>query len=62
VKKYIATLRIELEATAIEARDFLLNMVAKDITRNGPIVRSIGAGSAVVRKASVSRVRPRRKK
>lgn len=60
MKKYIATLKVEVEATALEARDFVLKMLAGDITKNRPTVQSIGAGAAIVRKASVSRVRPRK--
>lgn len=60
MKKYIATLKVEVDASAIEARDFLLRMLAGDITKHRPTVQSIGAGAAIVRKASLSRVRPKK--
>lgn len=60
LKRYVATVRVEVEASALEARDFLLEMLASDITKHQPTVQSIGAGAAIVRKASVSRVRPAR--
>jgi hypothetical protein len=58
MKRYTATVHISIDANSIEARDCLLKMLTADITRHKPTVSSIGAGTAQVRRAVTSRVRP----
>jgi len=59
MKKYTATLRVDLEAESIEARDYLVEVVAEGISRKRPSVRFVDVGTATVLKAAVSRVRPK---
>ena len=62
--RYVATLRIELDAESVEARDFVLHTIAEGMNAKRPGATFPDVGTAQVRKASVGRVRqmPRRKK
>jgi hypothetical protein len=59
MKRYTATLRVDLTAESTEARDYLLDIIADGITKKRPAVRFVDVGSAQVSKATLSRVRPK---
>lgn len=62
MKRYVATVRVELEAESTESRDVVLERMVEKLNKKPPSVWYDDAGGAWIRKASLSRVRPRRTK
>lgn len=61
MKRYIATLRVELEAESTEARDDVLWRMVERINKKPPSIWYDDVGRGSIMKASVSRVRPRKR-
>lgn len=62
MKRYVATVRVELEAESIESRDVVIERMVEKLNKKPPSVWYDDAGGAWIRKASVSRVRPHRRR
>lgn len=58
MKRYVATLSIEISAETPEVRDFLAKTIADELNQLPPHVMYRGQKTAVVSRARVSRVRP----
>jgi hypothetical protein len=62
MKRHIATIRVDVEADSPEALQHVARRVVERIKERPIAVRLDGSSSAQVMKASVSRVRPARKR
>jgi len=59
MKRYTATIRVDVEAQSIEARDDVLDRLCDRINKQPPSVLYDDVGLGAVRKVEVTRVRPR---
>ena len=62
MKLYIATLRDEIGAQSIEARDGVLGRLTERINKQPPSVLYDDEGLGAVRRIEVSRVRPKQRR
>lgn len=64
MKRYIANLRLDVDAESIGALNYLLETVARGIHKDKPRVWLLDVSTASIRAAQISRVRaaPKRKR
>lgn len=61
MKKYTATIRVDVEAESIEARDDVLHRLTDRVNKKPPSVWYDDVGRGSVLKASVTRIRPKKR-
>jgi hypothetical protein len=61
LKRYTATIRVDVEAESIESRDDVLDRLVDRVNKKPPTVYYDDVGLGAIKKASVTRVRPKKR-